>query len=89
LIVSFKKAFLKDLEKLNEDDARKIKRIVFDSFPKVTNLSELPNLKKLKGNSPFYRMRVGDYRIGLELRSADQIVFYRVLHRKDIYKYFP
>lgn len=89
MIVSFKKAFLKDLEKLNEDDARKIKKIVFDSFPKATNLSELPNVKKLKGNSSFYRMRVGDYRIGLEVRSPDQIVFYRVLHRKDIYKYFP
>lgn len=89
MIVSFKKVFLKDLEKLNEDDARKIQKIVFDSFPKATNLSELPNVKKLKGNSSFYRMRVGDYRIGLEVRSPVQIVFYRVLHRKDIYKYFP
>lgn len=89
MIVSFKKAFLKDLEKLNEEDVRKIKRIVFDSFPKATNLSELPNVKKLKGNSTFYRMRVGDYRIGLEVRSPDQIVFYSVLHRKDIYKNFP
>ncbi len=89
MIVSFKKVFLKDLEKLNENDARHIKKMVFKTFPSANNISEFHNVKKLKGTSSFFRMRVGDYRIGFELRSTDHIVFYRVLHRKDIYKYFP
>lgn len=42
----------------------------------------------LKANKPFYRIRVGDYRIGFMLDN-DILVFMRVLHRKDIYRYFP
>ncbi|MGA1264796.1 MAG: type II toxin-antitoxin system RelE family toxin, partial [Prochlorothrix sp.] len=53
-----------------------------------------PNLLKLKGYDTYYRIRVGDYRIGLEvLHQSDsgnlEIVFVRVLHRKEIYRYFP
>ncbi|MCC5620529.1 type II toxin-antitoxin system RelE/ParE family toxin [Nostoc sp. CHAB 5715] len=33
-------------------------------------------------------MRVGDYRIGFTV-AGDTITFVRVLHRKDIYRYFP
>jgi mRNA interferase RelE/StbE len=36
----------------------------------------------------FYRVRIGDYRIGLEL-AGDELIFVRCLHRKEIYRYFP
>ncbi len=36
----------------------------------------------------YYRIRVGDYRIGVEV-VGDEILFVRILHRKDIYRYFP
>ena len=35
-----------------------------------------------------YRIRLGDYRIGIEIQK-DTIIFTRFLHRKDIYKFFP
>jgi len=46
------------------------------------------NLKKLKGFKTAYRIRVGDYRIGLFI-SNDTVEFARVVHQKDIYKVFP
>ena len=46
------------------------------------------NLKKLKGDDNAYRLRVGDYRIGFYF-DGDTVTFARVLHRKDIYRYFP
>ncbi|MFP4128637.1 MAG: type II toxin-antitoxin system RelE family toxin [Desulfonatronovibrio sp.] len=45
-------------------------------------------MKKLSGFKNFYRIRYSDYRIGIALQE-DKVVFIRVLHRKDIYKFFP
>jgi mRNA interferase RelE/StbE len=45
-------------------------------------------LKKLKGGGNYYRLRIGDFRVGLSV-EADKVIFVRVINRKDIYKYFP
>jgi mRNA interferase RelE/StbE len=41
------------------------------------------------GFSNFYRIRIGDYRVGIELLDLDTILFIAIAHRKDIYKTFP
>ena len=46
------------------------------------------SFSKLSGHDAYYRIRVGDYRIGVEV-AEDVIIFVRILHRKDIYRYFP
>lgn len=48
----------------------------------------MTNLKKLKGGGNYYRIRVGEYRIGI-IVEGDAITFVRCLHRKEIYRYFP
>ena len=52
------------------------------------HLGQVANLKKLRGGGNYYRIRVGDYRIGL-IVEGDAVTFVRFLHRKDIYRYFP
>ncbi|CAN5241257.1 hypothetical protein BH20GEM2_BH20GEM2_03470 [soil metagenome] len=47
-----------------------------------------PTLKKLSGRGPYYRLRVGGYRIGIRI-DGDTVTFVRVLPRRDIYRYFP
>ena len=57
----------------------------------VDNLSQIPNLKKLKGqkNKVYYhRSRIGNYRVGLIIKQ-DIVVFVRFLNRKEVYRYFP
>ena len=52
-------------------------------------LGALSSVTKLSGGSgDFYRIRVGDYRLGLEL-EGEEVVFVRCLHRREIYRYFP
>jgi mRNA interferase RelE/StbE len=51
-------------------------------------LHEVSNLAKLSGSSGFYRIRVGDYRIGIAVEE-DEVEFVRCLHRRDIYRHFP
>ena len=84
----FLKQFYKDLDKIKLD---KIKNGVVDLIINVenaTNISEIKDIKKLSGYKNAYRIKLGNYRIGVFIE--DNIVeFARFVHRKDIYKVFP
>jgi len=54
----------------------------------ATALSEIKHLRKMRGYATLYRVRLGDYRIGIEV-VEDEIIYVRILHRKDVYRYFP
>jgi len=84
----FKESFLRDLRDVkNRDLLARIKQVI-QEIESAQTLQDLPNLKKLKGERNYYRIRVGDYRIGLQL-EGDLATLIRILNRKDIYKYFP
>lgn len=55
---------------------------------KAASLDEIHNLKKLKGGGNYFRLRIGDYRVGIALEN-ETVIFVRFLNRKDVYKYFP
>lgn len=59
------------------------------SLQKAKSLSEIRNIKKLQGFKSFYRVRIGDYRLGFELEAAHSVRLIVLAHRKDIYKKFP
>lgn len=86
--ISYKKQFLKDLSKLPYSYRDKIEELVFEIIPVESSDKIMKRISKLKGKGCFYKIRIGDYRIGLFLEN-DFLEFKRVLHRKDIYRYFP
>jgi len=47
------------------------------------------DIRKMKGYEDYYRIRLGDYRIGCKIEERHKIIFYRVKNRNDIYKVFP
>jgi len=51
-------------------------------------LADVGHVRKLRDGESYYRIRVGDYRIGVAL-DGNIVVFVRFLHRKDLYRYFP
>jgi mRNA-degrading endonuclease RelE of RelBE toxin-antitoxin system len=82
-------SFIKDLKALKSTPVfESVKSLVFDEIPSYSSLDEISNLKKLKDADSTYRIRVGDYRVGFTV-VGDIVTFVRVLHRKDIYCYFP
>ena len=52
------------------------------------SLHDVRNVKKMSGGGPYYRIRMGDYRIGISIQG-NVVTFVRFVHRKDIYRYFP
>lgn len=86
--VKFKNSFIKDLKKLPEGVKQQIERLVYIDIPESDQLADLRSIKKIAGYENYYRIKKGNYRIGFE-KKEEMIVFYRVMHRKDIYRYFP
>ena len=76
----------KNIEKL--EIYSEIKNFCFTGLYNYNNIFEIQNLKKIAGHKNYYRLRLRDFRIGLKLEN-NTIYLMRVLHRKEIYKYFP
>jgi mRNA-degrading endonuclease RelE of RelBE toxin-antitoxin system len=88
LKVVFGKLFSKDLLKIKD---LTLKKDVIRAIIEVENcesLQNLSNLKKMKGHSEAYRIRIGKYRLGFYF-DGEVVELARFVKREDIYKLFP
>ena len=86
--VKFRESFVKDLSRIkNAKLLAKLRRAI-ENVEESNTPQEIRNFKKLKGNQFFYRIRIGQYRVGLKM-DGDTIIFIRFLSRKEIYRFFP
>ncbi|MBW7868883.1 MAG: hypothetical protein H3C31_11210 [Brumimicrobium sp.] len=65
-----------------------MEKVILD-IEAAKSLSELSNIKKLTGHSDMFRVRIGDYRIGIQLISTKSVDFLDIDKRNDFYKSFP
>ena len=86
--VEYSKQFLKELARIPSKTRVSIEKFIFDELPDLNNISESRKIESLKGYKDFFKIRFGNYRVGL-LKENEIIVVRRVLHRKEIYRYFP
>ena len=86
--VEFLKQFSKDLDSLRAKSIKTHLLKTIEHLESCRSLEDIPNAKKLKGHRTAYRIRIGDYRLGLFYENST-ILLARFLHRKDIYKLFP
>lgn len=86
--VEFKRRFEKDLEDIVEPKTLARLENAIDQVRESKTLNTVRNLERLSGKPGYYRIRIGDYRIGLKLVTGNA-VFLRCLHRREIYRYFP
>lgn len=86
--IGVNKVFLKELSKLPVRERKRVEKLLFEDVENYISLAQIPNFKKLKGYRNYYKIRFGDYRAGLKFEN-DTLFFERILHRKDIYKFYP
>ena len=72
-----------DNRKLRENVQRKI-----EELERASSLWDVTGIKKLKFAGDFFRIRIGDYRLGIELKGT-KVELMRFLHRRDFYRFFP
>jgi len=67
----FKKSFAKDLKKKAQaTELRSRIREIIQEVNDAENISEIKNLKKLRTVNDYYRIRLGDYRMGLKIEHG-------------------
>lgn len=87
--VQYTRTFLKEMARLPAEIRIRVESIAFGDEIKHDPFLE-GRTQKLVGHQSYYKIRVGDYRIGLYINSGEQnIEFQRVLHRREIYRRFP
>lgn len=81
--IEIKRSAAKTLQKIPKADRNRI-------VDKIDSLAEnLPNpdTTKMKGDNPFHKIRVGDYRIIYEIQEEILVILIvKIGHRKDVYK---
>lgn len=88
--IEYTKRFLKELSKLPEAVRSKAEKIAFDELVSLNNPFALGYLEPMTGYPDKYKIRLGDYRIGITLDKENQVIIcQRIAHRKEIYKIFP
>ncbi len=86
--VEIRSSFKKDFDKIKHKKTLiKIKNIIIQ-MQKSSDITNLRHIKKMIGTNKYYRIRIGDYRIGFRL-NGDTVILLKVLARKDFYKSFP
>jgi mRNA interferase RelE/StbE len=86
--IEFKSSFARDLRRIRDKDiSEKVQRLI-SVIEKSESLDSIPGVKKLQSKGDYYRIRLGDFRVGVSVVD-DTLIFFRILHRKDIYRYFP
>lgn len=87
MIINYKASFHRDIKKLKDkEQAERLKEIISE-IKAAKNLSDIKNIRKIEGFQNHYRIKTGDYRVGLVL-SGDTVILVRFLNRKEIYRYF-
>jgi len=86
--IRIEKTFAKDIDKIEDKKLLRKLRTLISTIQHAENIHQIPNIKKLEGYASYYRIKVGDYRLGLEITSDNEVILVRFLHRKDIYRYF-
>jgi len=86
--VEFRKKFLKELSKLPTQYQNNIEEFIFNKLPECGSISEIGKIEKMRGYKDYFKIRFGDYRVGIK-KENNIIIVETVKHRREIYKFFP
>ncbi len=87
--VKIEKSFDRDVGRVRDKKLLRLLRDVISLIEDSKFIYEIPHIKKIQGFNSLYRIKIGDYRLGMEEVTGQEVTLIRFLHRKDIYRYFP
>lgn len=88
MIVEFDTSFEKSLDKVKDNTLlSKLEKIILN-LESANSITDISGVKKLSGYKNYYRIRIGDYRLGFE-KIGERSILIVVANRKDIYDIFP
>jgi mRNA interferase RelE/StbE len=84
----FRASFLRDVRKLRDAKVQRSVAAAISNVEQAHSINQVRGLKRLSGHRDYYRIRIGDWRLGLIIQG-EVISFVRCLNRREVYRYFP
>lgn len=82
--IEYKTSVKKDLKNIDKSAA---KYILTEIESLKNGIEDNSKIIKLKGNNPYHRLRVGDYRVIFEIKDGILVIIViKIGHRKEIYR---
>lgn len=87
--IEFSKSFDKQTSRVRDKILLKRLGNIIKKVIESDSLSQIPNVKSIVGHPGYYRIRLGDFRIGISLE--EETVWFHFFGKKDesTYKKFP
>ncbi len=86
--IRYRTSFGRDLRRERNSDLRRRVEHTIEQLQGAPSVAGVPGLTSMRGYANHYRVRVGDYPMGI-IVDGDTAILVRFLHRRDIYRHFP
>ena len=87
--LEYRSSFSRDLRRVRDSTIRDRVLMVIEELEAAPNITETLRATRIKSDKGrYYRIRIGDYRLGCAL-EGNTLLLVRFLHRRDIYRFFP
>lgn len=89
--VSYSRQALQEIDELRDPIAVKRLLRAIHALEEAEDLRSLAQVKELAGGGGYFRMRIGNYRLGMRMADGDiaGVLLMRFMHRREIYRHFP
>ena len=87
--ISYSKILLNDLKQIKNRNLKNDVIAIFDEIKSTNSVSDIHECIMLEGYSDYFRIRIGNYRLGCKILSRDKVLIICFKHRSEIYKEFP
>ena len=86
--VEYRASFVRDLRRVRNTSTKDRVKAIIDHLEASSTITNIPGATSLKAKRDHYRIRIGDYRLGVVI-EGERAVLVRFLHRREIYRSFP
>lgn len=86
--IEYTPSFERDLRRARSAELRARVEQLIESIKAAPSLLDVSGVVRLAGPGTFYRVRTGDYRLGIAV-DGDTVILIRLRHRRDAYRRFP
>ena len=86
--IDFRTSFTRDLRRIRSAEVRQRVLRKLEELEAAPTIEEVSGTRRLTADGRHYRIRIGDYRLGITM-EGDVAVLVRFLHRREIYRVYP
>ena len=86
--VEYTAGFTRDIRRTRSSELHRRVLRKIEEMEEASSLNEVTDVRMMRGEGQYYRVRIGDYRLGFTL-EGNVVTLLRFLHRREIYRYFP